>query len=328
MLDPKALDQIRQNRISARNADIAGQNADTAEVNAESTATNNDNTARGRTITARVKGEDHILGYNPKTGKYDIDMGQAKPDASAAELNARVQTMMAPDGKPHIFGYNPKTQRYDVDMGVEPPKGTYTVGLDENGNPKITFGSGGANKGPTESEAKGNSLYEGAKNQFTTAVDNWDELALPRNTIGSQTGEIGKYAMTEGGQRATNAIRQVAQNYIYALSGQQAPDSEVARIMSLVMPSASDFPGTRADKKVLLYSMMRAIKSRTSQGLKPGELELTPENYKKAKLDPKLKVADPTAEIPPLPDMAKSNGISIETWKQHPELWDAFDSQE
>lgn len=280
--------------------------------------------AGGRTVKVLENGKIIEKALNTKTGEYDRVIGEVSPEG---KIGDHIEVFDKDSGENLIKMWEPATRDYTKTIGVAPVKGGYSVTVDPvTGQPVITYGGGAKGKdGPTESEAKGNSLFEGAKDQFTTAVDNWDALALPRNSIGSQMGEAGKYAMTEEGQRATNAIRQVAQNYIYALSGQQAPDSEVLRIMSLVMPSPSDWPGTRADKKILLYSMMRSIKSRTSEGLgKDAEgntIEYTPEAMKKAKVNESLRVADPTAEIPPMDEAAKKLGIKPEYWAKHPELW-------
>jgi hypothetical protein len=303
MLRPSALAEVKQNRLQLQQEKnkVAGDYKDTVKI--------------------YVDGKERMMAFNPETKRYDIPVGEVAPDATAVDIRTRTKNMVGPDGKEHIFSFNPETGKYDVDQGLAmPPAGTPTY--DKEGN--ITGYVGGAGpKGPTEAQQKGISLYESAKDQFVTAIEGFDDLTNDtQSKLGARLGEGGRFIMSGPAQVTKDSITQVAQNYIYALSGQQAPEQEVERISALVMPSLSDKGESAANKKRMLYSMMRAIKARL-----PANYKVEDKINKIIKegdpgYNPSLRVQDPTPEAAPaLPDYLKKEGITQEYWDAHPNLW-------
>lgn len=259
-------------------------------------------------------GKDHHYAFVPGEG-YTKDEGLAEVKADP-NLGDHVEVWDPVKKKTMIMGWDPDDQDFTRVIGEAEPK-SGTPMYDNKGNIIGYMGSSGP-KGPTEAQQKGISLYEGAKDQYKIAVDNFDELTLPRNSAAASAGSYGRAAMTENGQAAYDAVKQVAQNYIYALSGQQAPDSEVERIMSLVMPSVQDYPTAKKNKKILLHSMMRAIKARLP--------DKYADDMNKAPMGgADLRVPLPSTTPPPMPKEFSDRGYTQEQWNSlEPSDWDAF----
>lgn len=129
----------------------------------------------------------------------------------------------------------------------------------------------------TESEIKGKSIETGAQHHadvlFAGAtpdnpVPGLDELASWQNTLGRRTESFGGGAIMSGKAQVTiDALRGLAQQYIYALSGQQAPESEVQRIVGLVLPGATDKADRVLEKKREIANMYETIKARAAPAI-------------------------------------------------------------
>jgi hypothetical protein len=162
-----------------------------------------------------------------------------------------------------------KPQRYRVGENL----------VDESGN--VVYEGTPKPKKLTESEIKGGSIMTGAQHHadvlFTggrpdNPVPGLDELATLQNSAGRMAeGYGGSLIMTESAQKTLDALRGLTQQYIYALSGQQAPESEVQRVLAGVMPSAADQPGRVAEKKKEISNMWETIKARAAKQGGTGE---------------------------------------------------------
>ena len=66
-------------------------------------------------------------------------------------------------------------------------------------------------------------------------------------------------------QAAKDAVTSIAQNYLYAVSGQAAPAEEVKKIADLVTPNPMDSPARKAEKRRRLETYIAAIQQSTVQ---------------------------------------------------------------
>ncbi len=84
---------------------------------------------------------------------------------------------------------------------------------------------------------------------------------------------VGRWLMTGQGQVAFDDLYNVAQNYTYALSGAQAPDTEVKRNLSLILPRIDDSPEAKQAKKERLIGYIATINNRAQGpgGASPGQ---------------------------------------------------------
>lgn len=253
-------------------------------------------------------------GFNVNTRNYDRPMGKTPPDANDPRMKT-VEVFDEKDQKSYVMGWDPATNDYTRKIGIVPPKGNYSVGTDERGNLVIKYGTDGGGTRATETTIKGNSLWEASKDQFVTAAEGFDELSKFQNTTAGIMGTVGRIWRTDKGQKAADSLEQLGTNYIYALSGQQAPKQEVDNFLNRLVPLPTDGPETLKNKKALLYSAMRAIKSRTSEGLTD-----------KDKISPSEAVSTLSGSIPPMPEEVKAKGYTQEQWESlDPSDWAKFE---
>lgn len=73
-------------------------------------------------------------------------------------------------------------------------------------------------------------------------------------------------------QRAASAVETISQHYLYALSGQAAPDGEVKRVARTLMPVIGENPASVLEKKRRLESYLQTIQDFVAQtgGAQPG----------------------------------------------------------
>jgi hypothetical protein len=133
---------------------------------------------------------------------------------------------------------------------------------------------GGAKaKDKTVDQAKGEAILQGAEGSFAPAQANFKELGNWQNTLATATDilpfglsrSLPRAFMSEKGQVGQDAVRNIVSNYIYALSGAQAPETEVQRNMALVMPSVTDSPETITAKHSRLQDMINTLRTRAGQ---------------------------------------------------------------
>jgi hypothetical protein len=122
----------------------------------------------------------------------------------------------------------------------------------------------------TAEEAKGRAIWAGSYRSFPAALENFDALSEARNTYPMMVRDrlpegmqLERFAMSERGKRATDAIKNVVIAYTFALSGAQTPEKEWERNFQLVMPHPADGPEVVAAKKEILKGFMDTIKMRT-----------------------------------------------------------------
>lgn len=131
---------------------------------------------------------------------------------------------------------------------------------------------------PTESQIKGEAILAGTKGSIQPALNNFGELSDWRNTsantlnalpLGIGSG-LARALKSTKGQVGEDAVRNIVTNYIYALSGAQAPETEVQRNMALVMPNMTDGAEAIAAKKARLGDMIETLKARAAGPSFPG----------------------------------------------------------
>ncbi len=118
----------------------------------------------------------------------------------------------------------------------------------------------------TETEIKGATLLESAMPDYQIAKQNFDALAQTGGQVANTLlpSQAANFFKSDQFRQAENSTANVIQSYIYAVSGQQAPEQEVTRRMKIVMPALNDDAKTIAQKKARLDSMMAGIQVRAS----------------------------------------------------------------
>jgi hypothetical protein len=171
-----------------------------------------------------------------------------------------------------------------VPPGVKPPSGgsvPTTAVAPAGAAPLASPGSASApgqpivvgQKRPTEAEIKGNTLLANSRADYDRATTLFTALESTGEQALGLAGITGRVLQSADYQTASDAVQNIIQSYIYAVSGQQAPEQEVARNMRLVLPALGDKAQTVAAKKSRLESMMRAIEERAGE---PGAVTGTP----------------------------------------------------
>lgn len=159
----------------------------------------------------------------------------------------------------------PRGIRPPANMAVDPPSGAGATPAGPTpapGNGSIVIGQ----KPPTEEQIKGGVLFESVSGD--KAILDKSFAALD-NTVGqagsTMGGVVGRWIQSSDYQVAYDAARNVVQSYIYAVSGAQAPDTEVERNMQLVLPAIGDSKEALAEKKKRLDRMVEAIRIKARQ---------------------------------------------------------------
>lgn len=129
-----------------------------------------------------------------------------------------------------------------------------------------------ANKPPTDADVRGaklSSVIQGDKELLLGANGVYDKLADPwSQAVGAEVG-VGGVGVGRPGlaftssdyQSATNALTNIAQSYLYAISGQAAPAEEVAKIIESVTPKFGESADSVKNKKARLASYVAAIEA-------------------------------------------------------------------
>lgn len=119
-------------------------------------------------------------------------------------------------------------------------------------------------KPPTEGQRRNTQLATVAEPLLKTVEENWSSLTNPTDqAIGFNTpvGAPG-FAMTSPGfQKAQNAIRTIAQSYLYSVSGAAATDAETQKIVESVTPKFGESQASAEEKKKMLRRMVESIKA-------------------------------------------------------------------
>lgn len=263
-------------------------------------------------------------GYNPKTKMYDVVQGKvAGPDAGAERDHVN---KVFPDGSVHIMLWNPKTKRHDIDDGISPLL-TGEPQKDAEGNiigytkPKSKVGSD-----VSVDQSKGKALLAGIQSSIENIGETFDSLGGKQNAWANRMAEMAGgsssaqdfagFIRTPEGRQARDSLVQIAQSYVYALSGQQAPDQEVMRLQALVMPGVSDDATTIARKKARLADMISTIKSKASGGVdfnKMKDADKLPDSYRAPDPNENSGLDLNAITAPDIPDAAKGH-VTQEKW--------------
>lgn len=147
-----------------------------------------------------------------------------------------------------------------------------------------------ASKPPTDADVRAAKLagvIQGDKELLLGPNGIYDKLADPwSQAVGAEVG-VGGIGVGRPGlaltapdyQSATNALTNIAQSYLYAISGQAAPAGEVAKIIESVTPKFGEDASSVKNKKARLASYIAAIEASkydvpTSGGAGGGDAEI------------------------------------------------------
>lgn len=133
----------------------------------------------------------------------------------------------------------------------------------------------GTQKPMTEQQRKGSVLVTSAQQDYerltnpdpATGKVPFDSLSELSGQIGTTVGGLpGRAVQSPEYQVAVDSVRNIVQSYIYSVSGAQAPEQEVQRIMGLVLPLPTDTGQAIAAKKARLAAYMEAIRISADRG--------------------------------------------------------------
>lgn len=119
-------------------------------------------------------------------------------------------------------------------------------------------------KPPTEGQRRNTQLSTVAEPLLKSVEENWAALTDPGNQmVGANTplGAPGFALTTPEYQKAQNAIRTIAQSYLYSVSGAAATDAETQKIVESVTPRFGESEASANEKKALLRRMVESIKA-------------------------------------------------------------------
>jgi len=226
----------------------------------------------------------------PTPRKYDvvngvpgwIDEGGFTPDPNAPKKADDKPSKTISQQNAEALGLKPGTKEYNDYIradtlpqaatggeGDKPPSG-YRRTKDGNlefipGGPADPAKNGGGSSPPTVDQAKANQLYTRSSAQLPIVIDNFDALA---STVDQGKAAISLSLASGAYQRAHTALEDIAASYIYSVSGQAAPPSEVAALARSMMPRFGEAKGSLDDKKQRIQDMVESIKLRSSN---PGQ---------------------------------------------------------
>jgi hypothetical protein len=144
----------------------------------------------------------------------------------------------------------------------------------------ITGGKPG--KLATEAETRNRALYTVAAPELRRVEENFEALANVYDQAASNVLPWGtdNYLTSPEYQRATNALKMVAQTFLYSASGQAAPAEEVNKIVNALTPRPGESPESIADKKERLKTMVSAIRQAGGNWTPPTEAAPTGGNVR------------------------------------------------
>ena len=193
---------------------------------------------------------------DPVTGEWKrLASGAAfKPDAPDKGSWLAPVDETGPGGKPIRVRYNTNGERQVITGAM----------------PKVDLQA----SAPNVDQAKNRQLYVNALKQLPVAEANYDDLAgvgnqsartaagLYNNVTFGLAGDPSNTVTSQKGRMAANAIKDIAINYTYSVSGATAPPKEVQDKIDLVMPSITDSDETIKTKKERLREWVNTIQMR------------------------------------------------------------------
>jgi hypothetical protein len=139
-------------------------------------------------------------------------------------------------------------------------------------NPEYAASLNSTTSRTTEGQRRNDQLYSVAAPQAEIVLENWDALTDPANQFlgtsinGSSPGAV---LAAPAYQEAANALRVIAQSYLYSVSGAAATDAETQKIVDSVTPRMGESEASSNNKKALIGQMIEAIKAAGSQSSTP-----------------------------------------------------------
>jgi hypothetical protein len=230
------------------------------------------------------------------TAQFLLQRGLAKDEAEAMAIAQQPGLMaLIMKEKDNIINagdgrlYNQTTDEWITAPGgsMKPPE--VQEFFDENGQPyKAQWNSGSGNwerqggskapapKSPTEQVVRNRQLYSVVAPEAKTLLGDgvnpgvfdslgsgWDQAGAGlAGGIKQLTGLDASGVLTSAPyQQAKNSVKSIYSSYIYSVSGASAPEAEVERQASLLMPVPGEPASATQAKKVRLKTMVDAIKS-------------------------------------------------------------------
>jgi len=216
----------------------------------------------------RFEQPDPIKNLQAQKLQYEVDE-MRRPKPTKYETVAPGSALVDPSGKV-VYQNADRAKAPTITKVVQPDGSELAVQWDQDTNAWVPIKApqgGGVLKQPkkTESQIKGEAILQGVESSIQILDKTYDSLAEKMNSAASSV-YGGAVLMSDDARTAKDALSQIAQSYIYALSGAQAPETEVQRVVNSVMPGPLNGPEQIAAKKARIRDMIETIRSR-AQGV-------------------------------------------------------------
>lgn len=219
-----------------------------------------------RTIT---KGSLEVLKYKDNAEQFELAKKKLEAELQKAsqptEVSAGASLMDPVTGK--VVGTAPVNKSTSLPTSYQ----EYELAKSDPEYAKTLASS--SSKPPTDAQRRASQLTEVVKPDAELLLGDGSKenpgIFDALSNAWDQAGAVltGNRLSGEDYQRAANAVGNIAQSYLYAVSGQAAPAAEVAKIVDSVSPKFGDKPQTLKEKKARLKSYVDAIALGQKQGV-------------------------------------------------------------
>jgi hypothetical protein len=229
-------------------------------------------------------------------GQYENDQkmrgGQGLPRQSFADWK---QTTLAPKG-PSDWERKYSAMVADMEARGVPEDQIPTLSefLDDglkittspDGTVSVTQGGAASSARPTEGDLRSKQIAASIAPDIPEAIEGFDQMS---SFAGPLDGLGANFLNDENSQAAMDAIKNVATQAVYAISGAGTTENEMRNKIASMVPAPGDKPKTLRNKKRRLIATIKSMTSRA--GVTPEELGFDPSLFDAAPTEEKAPAA-------------------------------------